>query len=66
MNKGRICPECGVYIRDWVRHKRGYRYRDKSGKILYGTRCRLQHTRQKLKEKGKFGGLRERARSDGT
>jgi len=63
---GRICPNCGVYIRDWVRHKRGYRYRDEKGVIQYGTRCKLQHIRQKLKDRGRFGTGRAKTRSDGT
>jgi len=62
---GRICPKCGVFIRDWVRHKRGYRYRDENGVIRYGTRCKLQHIRQSQKERGRFGTGRK-SRSDGT
>jgi len=50
----RICKECGVYIRNWKRHMRGYRIKDKSGKIIYTKRCARQHIRknEKTSKKG--------------
>ena len=41
----RICPDCGIPIRDWSRHMRGYRTLDSKGNIVYGKRCIRQHIR---------------------
>lgn len=48
------CPKCGVFYSDGVRHKRGYRIKDKKGNIIKVSRCVRQHIR-KLTKSNKNG-----------
>lgn len=62
----KVCPECGIVYRDGARHMRGRRFRDASGKIIYGQRCDLQHARKADRPKGRFGKSYHVARSNQT
>lgn len=48
---GRICPDCGVFIRDWRRHLFGVRVINlTTGKVTYEPRCQRQHKRKITKD----------------
>lgn len=51
----KICPECGIPISDWNRHRSGYRTKDSKGNIVYTSRCKRQHIRHDDPNKHKKG-----------